>query len=230
METLDLGGKTPRLIDSFTEIITYVSYFLADVDKIQPEFDNIKNDIDKLFLESQKKAKNQNIKNLDWKKGCFPVAAWVDETILCSNWNFRDKWRKNQLQLRYFKTTNAGAIFFEKLESCNSRELREIFIYCLALGFKGKFFSDDDFIELSEVKADNILKYFSKDQDINIPETLFPEAYCSYSGKIKKKQRKISNFFIYSFFIGGPPLAAVFLFYLCSTKLDELLINLKIIW
>jgi type VI secretion system protein ImpK len=218
-----------RLIDSFTEILTYAAYFKETSVSENPEFETVKNDIDELFKRSENIAKNSQIKNIEWKKGCFPVCALVDEIILCSDWNEKNNWRKNQLQLRYFKTTRAGDLFFDKLNKAESKQLREVFTYCLAMGFKGKYFSEDDFMTLSEIKTENILKYFSEDAYMNLPEVLFPEAYNKNVAN-QKKRSKVSFFLFILIFILLPPACTVGIYFFYNDKLNAIFNNLKFLW
>ena len=66
----------------------------------------------------------------------FPVAAWIDERLAA----FPD-WRGDTapLTVTLFKTADAGPAFFERLRRLpdDRRELREVFLVCLALGFTG---------------------------------------------------------------------------------------------
>lgn len=168
-----------RLIDCFMEIIAYTLYLIDCREQAEPDFESVQADYYSLLERSGKYAQRAKISSSDWKKACFPVCAWVDEQIMCSSWPEKSKWQKNQLQLKYFQTTMAGREFFSRLEKLkeNDREVREVYTYCLALGYKGRYYTDDDQMQLSEIKVDNLLKYFSEDQELNLPEELFPEAY-----------------------------------------------------
>ncbi len=185
--TPSINGYQPadRLIDCFMEIIGYTLYLVDGLSRHHPDFESVQTHYETLLERSGKQAKLAKIPRPDWKKGCFPVCAWVDEKIMCSSWSEKNRWQQNQLQLKFFQTTMAGREFFSRLEGLkeNDREVREVYTYCLALGYNGQFYADDDQIELSEIKVDNLLKYFSEDQEMNLPEALFPEAYQDRSGK-----------------------------------------------
>ncbi len=175
-----------RLIDCFMEIICYTLYLVDNLQESQLDFETVQAHYDTLLERSGKLAQLAKITRSDWKKACFPVCAWVDEKILCSPWPEKNKWQQKQLQLRFFQTTMAGREFFERLEKLkeSDREIREVFTYCLALGYNGRYYADEDQIELSEIKVENLLKYFSEDQEMNLPEDLFPEAYRDRSGRL----------------------------------------------
>src|SRR5687768_1848657 len=74
----------------------------------------------------------------------FALAAFVDETVLSSNFNLKDEWEKNPLQLEYFGEHLAGNKFFEKLAAMLKQvdvtaDAVEIYYVCMLLGFKGRY-------------------------------------------------------------------------------------------
>lgn len=77
----------------------------------------------------------------------FGVCAWIDETILCSSWaEGKMIWKNQLLQQEYFKTHRAGEEFYEKLDAltANDSEVAEVYYYCLALGFLGRYYHAQD--------------------------------------------------------------------------------------
>ena len=74
----------------------------------------------------------------------YPLVAFIDETILNSEWKGRESWREHPLQLDLFGETVAGERFFERLDKVRragegKAELLEIYYLCMALGFEGKY-------------------------------------------------------------------------------------------
>lgn len=74
----------------------------------------------------------------------YPLVAFIDETILNSNWQHRERWRDRPLQLHYYGERTAGTRFFTNLAELRRqgegrRELLEIYHICLALGFEGQY-------------------------------------------------------------------------------------------
>ncbi|SDN24549.1 type VI secretion system protein ImpK [Desulfonauticus submarinus] len=169
-----------RLVDCFMEIFSYTLYFLEQIQQGENiEFEKVREDYNLLLKDSAKMAAKAGFSNVKWKKGIFPVAAFVDEKILCSKWQNKTKWINFQLQRKLFNTTNAGEEFFRTLEQLSSKDkdVREVYSYCLALGFNGKYYSEEDKEKLQEIKADNLLQYFNEDEDMGLPDLLCPEAY-----------------------------------------------------
>jgi type VI secretion system protein ImpK len=74
----------------------------------------------------------------------FALAAFVDETVLSNNFNLKEEWEKNALQLEYFGEQLAGDKFFEKLLAMIKQidvtaDAVEIYYVCMLLGFKGRY-------------------------------------------------------------------------------------------
>ncbi len=74
----------------------------------------------------------------------FPLIAFIDEVILASGWEHRERWRDRPLQYELFGDRMAGARFFENLARLRrggdaQRDLLEVYHLCLTLGFEGQF-------------------------------------------------------------------------------------------
>jgi type VI secretion system protein ImpK len=74
----------------------------------------------------------------------YPLVAFIDETILNSQWQHRERWRDRPLQLHYYGERTAGTHFFTNLAELRRqgegrRDLLEIYHICLALGFEGQY-------------------------------------------------------------------------------------------
>jgi type VI secretion system protein ImpK len=76
----------------------------------------------------------------------FAVVAFLDSVVLHSGDPIRQEWEKKTLQEELFGQTDAGVVFFEKLEAFRSREdseqladMLEVYLLCLLLGFEGRY-------------------------------------------------------------------------------------------
>ena len=110
----------------------------------------------------------------------FAVFAWIDEAILNSPWKEKDRWQGEQLQRLHYHTTDAGEIFYERLNAIgfHQREVREVYFLCLALGFTGRFIHAGDEHLLEQLKISNLKLITGSAMDLpNLEsEELFPEA------------------------------------------------------
>ena len=97
------------------------------------------------FLARFERQADQAGKPLEAVHACtYAFCALLDEIVLNSEFDIRDAWERDPLQLRLFGEHLAGEGFFERLETLRlepSRNLEaiEVFYTCLILGFRGKY-------------------------------------------------------------------------------------------
>lgn len=166
-----------RLVEHFFEIFYYTS-FLQSLDFSQLPYDSVSKRFKQLLTNSLNSAKRAGYSEKDWGSGLFPVCAWVDETVLCSEWADREKWQQNPLQLVFFKTMNAGEEFFIRLGALapDARDIREVYDYCLTMGYQGKYFQPKEKETLAEIARANLAR-ITGDTGLDLPRVYFPEAY-----------------------------------------------------
>lgn len=71
----------------------------------------------------------------------FAVCAWIDEALLNSGWSDAERWTLRLLQKRYFDTSHAGVVFFERLDALDGAraDVLDVYLLCLQLGFRGRY-------------------------------------------------------------------------------------------
>jgi len=170
-----------RLTECFMEIFVYIVYFKKSAAKLQPPLEQVKTDISGLMQKSENKSKTGNFSQEDFDLARFAVCAWVDEAIINSAWNEKNMWLSEQLQRLYYQTSDAGELFFEKLNTIGPHQnpVREVYFLCLSLGFTGRFCREGDEVLLSQLQTSN-LKLLTG-SSMGVPaldrEQLFPDAY-----------------------------------------------------
>lgn len=211
-------GKTMRLIDCFIEIITYTSIFLKTAVDDRAEASEMAHEYAVLFNRAEDAMKKGKFSSEAWDNARFAVCTWVDEMILCSSWEGRSEWLNNQLQRIYYKSTNGGEEFFERLNQLEPgvRDVREVYAYCLALGFKGRYFRREDEPILGNIQDKN-LKCIREERLFDAKNddaaTLFPGAYKTLqeiSGSGHRRAGALSAFTV--IFLIWPPALFVILF------------------
>ena len=82
----------------------------------------------------------------DVRDAHFAVVAFLDSVILHSKDPVRGEWERKTLQEELFGQTDAGEVFFEKLDQFRSRrdseqlgDILEVYLLCLLLGFEGRY-------------------------------------------------------------------------------------------
>ncbi|MBE9580968.1 MAG: DotU family type IV/VI secretion system protein [Proteobacteria bacterium] len=208
-----------RLTDCFMELVAYVAYFLKAVATKQPPFDQVKADVQRLMSESEGRLREASFSQEEYDLARFAICAWVDEAILSSSWNEKGRWQGEQLQRLYYQTTDAGEIFFDRLNALgpHQRDVREVYYLCLAMGFMGRYCNEGDEYLLEQLKTSN-LKLLTG-SSVGLPSLdrtdLFPEAYPVDSGEVVPQKAKV-RFSAFTFMCLGAPVllyGALFLIY-----------------
>ena len=69
-----------------------------------------------LLSKVERKAKGANFDFDDIKKTLFALIAFIDETVMVSEWENKQAWLAKPLQLEYFNRYDAGVEFFITLD------------------------------------------------------------------------------------------------------------------
>jgi len=72
----------------------------------------------------------------------FAVCAWADEVLMNATWpGVSERWVTLLLQQKFFNTNIAGEEFFVRIERLSTSDSLafDVYAFCLANGFKGKF-------------------------------------------------------------------------------------------
>ena len=180
-----------RLTDCFMDVVAYVAYFLQTVTTRQPSFDQVRSNIQQLMAATEDKMRQGGVSQSDYDLARFAICAWVDEAILSSGWQEKAKWQASQLQRFYYQTTDAGEIFFDKLNSIgpHQRDVREVYYLCLAMGLKGRFCHQGDEYLLEQVITSNLKVLTGSSIGLSSLDSgnLFPEAYSSEGRMVEQK-------------------------------------------
>lgn len=179
-----------RLVDCYSELFAYV---LALVQSRSEEisYETAKGQVEGLLRKSASLAGKKGAPEAEYDSSRFAVCAWVDEMILCSGWGDKEQWRNHQLQRVFYATNNAGVEFFHRLEELHeeSHSVREVYAACLALGFHGRYFHDDELLELKKIREANLktLPLTPMMESFSTSEKLFAAAYQGGDGLRKLK-------------------------------------------
>jgi len=97
-----------------------------------------------MFERFEVNSRRHGIDNEKIRLAKFALVAFLDETIISSDWEEKDEWLQEPLQIKLFDTFNAGEEFFINLSNLRQRtssnkDILEIYYLCLSLGFKGKY-------------------------------------------------------------------------------------------
>jgi type VI secretion system protein ImpK len=179
-----------RLVDCFIETFTFTRHLLENVESLKPTVDQVREDLDKLLGRSEQRRTSGAFPAEDFDNARFAVCAWIDEAILCSTWEDRGGWLREHLQRRYYGTTNAGVEFFDRLGGLppEKSHVREVYLYCLALGYRGRFYAEEQKPLLDEIRRVNTRLLLGEARSGGcLSGDLFPGAYAGDSGLKRRK-------------------------------------------
>ncbi len=205
-----------HLSDCFMKIFAYVSYLIATPEAGKPCYEQVKGDVLQFIAESETLFAQGGFLRDDYDSARFAVCAWVDEALLNSPWAERNRWLEDQLQRRYYHTTDAGEEFFDRLNALglHQREVREVFYLCLAIGFTGRYCHPGDEYQLEQVKTSNLKLLLGS--SVGLPSLertdLFPEAHPSGSPESTKQRIGRGNRIILCICLATPVLLFCLLF------------------
>jgi len=103
------------------------------------------------------------------RRAQFGVVAFIDETILASNWDRKEDWMNTPLQLERYDRYDAGEVFFEHLDDAleaprRHAEVLEVYYLCMTLGFRGKYriHEQEKRRELIETTAETLVRHLDR--------------------------------------------------------------------
>lgn len=178
-----------RLIDCFIPLLAFVRHFQS-----QPsgELASMRQQLDDLLAEARRAAQLAGKGDADTQEAMFAVAAWTDEVLLAAQWSGASEWTRHLLQKRYFSVSNAGNAFFSRLEQLGPEQVqvREVYVYCLSMGFAGRYGYDRNAKALADIKQSSLLLVLRAGQtqqegsglSAEMEKFMFPEGYARAPG------------------------------------------------
>jgi type VI secretion system protein ImpK len=82
-----------------------------------------------------------------WRLGKYALASWIDEMLVDANWDGRDWWSNNVLEIELFNSRECYDRFYvlaKEASTLPTRDALEVFYICVVLGFRG-LYRDPDF-------------------------------------------------------------------------------------
>ena len=176
-------ADSTALRDIFKDLIAYVLFLQATLEKRSPPFNEVRERVTRLIEDQERRVQAGEAPWESYREARFAVLAWVDEIILTSKWPHHAQWQ--HIMLATHGTVNAGEEFYQRLEKlpAAARDVREIYYLCLELGFLGEHALADSASYLRDLRHGLYRQLSGAPNDIrqHYPR-LFPEAYRKGSG------------------------------------------------
>ena len=131
-----------RLSEIFAPCFTLILNLRASENFGDP--DSLRRRIKGLLDDAEREALRVGASPADIRSAKFALVAFIDETILSSDWSHKEDWASTPLQLELYDQYDAGEVFFDRLECLREEpgarvEVLEVYYLCMTLGFKGKY-------------------------------------------------------------------------------------------
>jgi type VI secretion system protein ImpK len=131
-----------RLAEIFAPCFTLILKLRASDEFGDP--DTLRQRTKELLDDAERKALSTGVSPDDIRAAKFALVAFIDETVLSSDWSQKEAWASTPLQLELYDQYDAGEVFFDRLERLrenpkDNTEALEIYYLCMTLGFKGKY-------------------------------------------------------------------------------------------
>lgn len=155
MQALEVTSKT-----TLGEIAADAIAFAVQLRRAQePEPNALRAEVKRLFAEidagGQAAGKDPSLV----QAVRYALCAFLDELVLSSSWNIRQDWASRPLQMEYFNDFTAGEEFYRRIDALRGsddparREVLEVYVLILGLGFRGKYGGMAGLEELRQLRA-----------------------------------------------------------------------------
>jgi type VI secretion system protein ImpK len=203
-----------RLCDCFIDVLAYTKLFLR---KPVHGYEEFRQRVEHLLAGSQTAAAHAGFSAEDYRSALFPVVAYIDEAVMTSEWPEAENWKKALLQKAHFGTSKAGVEFFQRLDalSAQNKTIREVYYFCLMLGFKGQYVYRPDRGGLHNVTQQTLGLLVEQAETAGLePEgTLFPSAYQAQPVQPASKPPALSKATLLAILLPPAAIALLYLIY-----------------
>jgi type VI secretion system protein ImpK len=78
----------------------------------------------------------------EWELAKYALVSWIDEVLLDVEWQGREWWSNNVLEIELFNTRLCNELFYTRAQEASTlpqRDALEVFYVCVVLGFRGLY-------------------------------------------------------------------------------------------
>jgi type VI secretion system protein ImpK len=172
--------KRLSLMDLCTPVFGYAGLLPREGQDPQPAYRQFRDEVLAALKRIETEAAEHGIEAADARQACYALSFFMDTQVASSAWNAASEWATEPLGIVLQQDPEGGVNFFRRLEGFGDREreVKEVFLVCLALGFRGKFAElepAEQAARIGEIRQRLVREIRPEPLD-KLPE-LFPEAY-----------------------------------------------------
>ncbi len=146
----------------------------------QPEYQAYRDGVLAALRALESEAAEHGIEGEDAREAGYALSLFLDGQVLESVWIEKDRWATEPLHVVLHQDPAGGVNFFERLGRLGERQgaVKEVFLVCLALGFRGKYAELEPTEQAAQIGAlrQSVLRQIHP-TPLDERRALFPEAY-----------------------------------------------------
>jgi type VI secretion system protein ImpK len=168
------------LMELCTPVFGYAAVLPQDPDGEHPAYQQFRQQVVAALHSVENDAPNHGIEAEDARQACYALSLFMDTYVANSAWNAKAEWAGEPLGIMLHQDPEGGINFFQRLESFrdDQKDVREIYLVCLALGFRGKY-AEMELNQQATQIAEEKLRLLRQTHPVPLEKQakLFPAAY-----------------------------------------------------
>lgn len=168
------------LMDLCTPVFGYAAMLPPDPAAAQPDYEQFRNQVLAALNRIQADASEHGIEAEDARQACYALSFFLDTQVAQSKWTGKERWSGEPLGIVLQQDPEGGVNFFRRLDAFGDRQsgVKEVFLVCLAMGFRGKYAEQDAATQAAQIAAvrQKIVRSIHP-EPMDKQGELFPEAY-----------------------------------------------------
>ena len=139
-------------MDLCTPVFGYVAILRSD-EALGLDYGQFRQRVLETLSQIEDDAERNRIESEDAREAVYALSLLIDEQVAESEWIGREQWAAEPLNVVKINDPAGGVNFFEHLLELGERqkEVKKIFLICLAMGFHGKYAELDEVQQASQL-------------------------------------------------------------------------------
>lgn len=169
-----------NLMELCTPVFGYAAVLPQDPDGEHPAYQQFRQQVVAALHRIENDASSHGIEAEDARQACYALSLFMDTHVASSAWNAKADWGGEPLGIMLQQDPEGGVNFFNHLKAFrdDQKEIREIYLVCLALGFRGKY-AEMELNQQATQIAEEKLRLLRQTHPVPLEKQakLFPAAY-----------------------------------------------------